>query len=68
MLTLFRVSYNIIGIMHYANYALYYATYLGGVFSMDSMHNVHNVVMSSKAWANRPTSPHIGPFSFENLV
>jgi hypothetical protein len=32
------------------------------------MHNVHNVVMSSKAWANRPTSPHIGPFSFEKLM
>jgi hypothetical protein len=54
--------------MHYANYALYYANYIRGVFSMDNMHNVHNLVMSSKAWANRPTSPHIGPFSSEKLM
>ncbi len=51
---IYRVPYSIIGIMHYANYALYHANYIRGVFSMDNMHNVHNVVMSPKAWANRP--------------
>jgi hypothetical protein len=62
-----RVPYNIIGIMHHANYALYYAKYARGVFSMDKMHNVHNVVMSSKPGKIGLQAPILVPLALESL-